>query len=191
MYIADQMRSAFGDSEADLAFLNGGTLRIDDYIIGDITFEDVGRTFGFSSFLRHMTMTGAEFRTLMEAGYRGVGPSKGYFPQVSGYRICADRRRPEGQRVVSLQVPAGDRWQEIDPAQEYTLVAPDFLYNGGDGYDFSGAANVSLPGSELKYLVIDGIVRAQAAGKTIGRATDPDNLRIVMLDEQRSKCWAE
>ncbi|MEQ8204859.1 MAG: bifunctional UDP-sugar hydrolase/5'-nucleotidase [Woeseia sp.] len=188
-FIADQMRPAFGEPHADLAFLNGGTLRIDDFIIGDITFEDVGRTFGFSSFLRHMTMTGADFRALMEAGYRGAGPSKGYFPQVSGYRICADRRRPEGQRVISLQVPVDNGWEEIDPDMEYTLVAPDYLYNGGDGYDFSGASDVSLPASELKYLVVDGIVSAQAEGRAIGSEPDPDQPRIVILDNERSECW--
>ncbi len=189
VFIADQMRPAFGEPQADLAFVNGGTLRIDDFIIGDITFEDVGRTFGFSSYLRHMTMSGADFRRLMEAGYRGAGPSKGYFPQISGYRICADRRRPEGQRVVSLQVPVADGWQEIEPDKDYTLVAPDYLYNGGDGYDFSAARNVSRPGSELKYLVVDGIVRAQAEGRAIGAVSDPNQPRIVILDGQRSECW--
>ena len=53
-FIADQMRGAFGEPDADLAFINGGTLRIDDYIAGDITFEDIGRIFGFSSLLGHL-----------------------------------------------------------------------------------------------------------------------------------------
>ena len=34
----------------------------------------------------------------MEAGYRGQGPSKGYFPQVSGFRIWVDRKRPDLKR---------------------------------------------------------------------------------------------
>lgn len=188
VFIADQMRGAFGEP-AQLAFVNGGTLRIDDYIIGDISFEDVGRTFGFSSFLRHMTITGADFKTLLEAGYRGAGPSKGYFPQISGFRVCVDRTRPNRQRIVSLQVPGDGGWQDIDPAATFSLVAPDYLYGGGDGYDFKAATNVSLPGSELKYRVIDAIVAAQAEGLTIGSATDEDNLRIVILDDQRRSCW--
>ena len=112
-FVVDQMRGAFGKPVADLAFINGGTLRIDDYIIGDIAFEDIGRTFGFSSYLRYMTMPGEEFRDVLEAGYRGSGPSKGYFPQVSGFRVCVDRSRPEGDRIVSLQLPGADRWEEI------------------------------------------------------------------------------
>ncbi|MCB1843831.1 MAG: bifunctional metallophosphatase/5'-nucleotidase, partial [Halioglobus sp.] len=102
VFIADQMTGAFGEPAAQLAFVNGGTLRVDDFVTGDITFEDIGRTFGFSSFLRRMTMSGADFQNTLQAGYRGAGASKGYFPQVSGFRVCVDRRRPEGQRIVSL-----------------------------------------------------------------------------------------
>jgi 2',3'-cyclic-nucleotide 2'-phosphodiesterase (5'-nucleotidase family) len=191
VFIADQMRGAFRGPPAELAFVNGGTLRIDDFIADEITFEDVGRTFGFSSYLRRMTMTGADFRALLEAGYRGAGPSKGYFPQVSGFRVCVDRRLPEGRRIVSLQVPVANGWQEIEPGRNYSLVAPDYLYGGGDGYDFSAATNVSLAGSELKYLVVDGIVRAQAEGRTVGGPSDPQNPRIVILNDKRSVCWPD
>jgi 5'-nucleotidase len=134
-FIVDQMRVAFGEPMADLAFINSGTLRIDDYIEGDIRFEDIGRTFGFSSFLRYTTVTGAEFKRIMEAGYRGGPESQGYFPQVSGFRVCVDRSRNEFDRIVSLQVPVDGGWQEIEADREYTLVVPDFLYGGGDGYE--------------------------------------------------------
>ena len=93
-FIVDQMPGAFGDPAADFAFINSGSLRIDDYVADDITFEDIARTFGFSSFLRYVTLTGDEFRQLMEAGFRGDGTSQGYFPQISGFRLCVDRSFP-------------------------------------------------------------------------------------------------
>jgi len=191
-FIADQMRTAFRNPPADLAFVNSGTLRIDDFIAEDITFEDVGRTFGFSSFLRYMTMSGGDFRTLLEAGYLGIGPSKGYFPQVSGFRVCIDRSRPDGQRIVQMLVPVdGGGWQEIDQEKDYLVVAPDYIYRGGDGYDFSNARDVSRPGSELKYLVLDGIIRAQSLGETVGSAVDPDNARFAVLPDNRDRCFDE
>ncbi|HZW59673.1 MAG TPA: 5'-nucleotidase C-terminal domain-containing protein [Woeseiaceae bacterium] len=189
-FIADRMRGAFGEPPADFAFVNGGTLRIDDYIAGDITFEDVGRTFGFSSFLRRMTLSGDDFRDLLEAGYRGSGASKGYFPQISGFRVCVDRSRPEGRRIVSLQVPTADGWADIDPRADYTLVAPDYLYGGGDGYDFSAAREVSPPGSELKFLVVDAIMNAQADGDAVGQPVDPDDPRIVIRNAGRRYCFS-
>ncbi len=190
-FIADQMRGAFRDGQADLAFVNGGTLRIDDYIEGDILFEDIGRTFGFSSYLRKTTLTGAEFRDVLEAGYRGEGPSKGYFPQVSGFRVCVDRGRNSGDRIVSLQVPTEEGWQEISADTEYSIVVPDYLYRGGDGYDIPKDRPASPPGSELKYLVLDAILAAQARGETIGAAVSPDNPRYHELRDSQERCFQD
>jgi len=187
-FIADQMRGAFG-KPADLAFINGGTLRIDDFIEDDILFEDIGRTFGFSSYLRQTTLTGAEFRKVLEAGYRGFGDSKGYFPQVSGFRVCVDRSREEFDRIVSLQVPAGKSWMEIIDDKEYRVVVPDYLYRGGDGYDIPQDRPATPPGSELKYLVLDGILQAQAAGEKIGAAVDPRNPRYFELKTSEQRCF--
>lgn len=187
-FIADQMRGAFGEP-ADLAFVHGGTLRLDDYVEDDITLEDVERIFGFSSLLRRMTLSGEAFRELLEAGYRGEGPSKGYFPQVSGFRVCVDRGRAEGERIVELQVADGGRWLPIDADEDYDLVAPDFLYRGGDGYDFSAAREVSPPGSELKYLVVDAIIEAQSEGRAVGAPVDPNDPRIVILGDGRDTCF--
>ena len=188
-FIVDQMRGAFGSEPADLAFINSGTIRIDDFISDDITFEDIGRTFGFSSFLRYTTLSGAEFRQVLEAGYRGSGPSKGYFPQVSGFRICVDRRRPDGDRIVSLQVPASGAWQEIGVDTQYDVIVSDFLWGGGDGYEWPEGRQASRAGSELRYLVLDAIMAAQARGERVGEDVDPANPRIVILGPSRDTCW--
>jgi 2',3'-cyclic-nucleotide 2'-phosphodiesterase (5'-nucleotidase family) len=189
-FIVDQMRTAFGEPYADLAFINSGTLRIDDFIEDDILFEDIGRTFGFSSHLRHTTVTGAEFREILEAGYRGEPYAQGYFPQVSGFRICVDNSRPEFDRIVSLQVPVDGSWAEIAEDKQYTLVVPDFLYNGGDGYSIPHDRFASRPASELKYLVLDAILRAQARGHAVGKAITPDNRRIHILADPAERCWS-
>ena len=188
-FITDQMRVAFGEPVADLAFLNSGTLRIDDFIEDDILFEDIGRTFGFSSLLRYTTVTGAEFKRIMEAGYRGGPVAQGYFPQVSGFRICVDQGRPEFDRIVSLQVPIGDGWAEIAAEDEYVLVVPDFIYGGGDGYEIPQDRFASRPASELKYLVLDAILRAQGAGESVGEAVTIENRRIHRLSEPGERCF--
>jgi len=188
-FIVDQMLTAFGEPAADVAFINSGSLRIDDFIADDISFEDISRTFGFSSFLRYMTMTGAEFQQVMEAGFRGTGYSAGYFPQVAGFRICVDSSRESGSRIVSMQVPADSGWQEIDAEADYLIVVPDFLYRGGDGYQMPEGRDASRAGSELKYLVLDAILRAQGEGRPIGAPVDPRNPRIVQLDADRMECF--
>ncbi len=188
-FVVDQMRTAFGEPSADFAFINSGTLRIDDFIADDIRFEDIGRTFGFSSFLRYTTLTGAEFKRVMEAGYRGGPESQGYFPQVSGFRVCVDRSREEFDRIVSLQVPGDAGWTEIEPDREYTVIVPDYLYGGGDGYDIPKDRFASRPGSELKYLVLDAILRAQAIGEAVGEPVTRDNRRYHSLREPKEPCF--
>lgn len=122
----------------------------------------------------------------LKAGYRGPGPGKGYFPQISGFRVCVDRSRPNGERIVQMQMqlPTEDRvWEEIFPDKAYSVVVPDFIYRGGDGYDFSVARDAFRPGSDLKYLVLDAVIRALAAGEKIGVERTPDNARFAILPD--------
>ena len=188
-FIVDQMLTAFGEPAADFAFINSGSLRIDDFIADDIRFEDIGRTFGFSSFLRYVTMSGSEFRHVMEAGFRGDGTSQGYFPQIAGFRVCVDRGLEEGSRIVNLQVPVDDGWREIDDAGDYMVVVPDFLYRGGDGYEMPEGSSGSRTGAELKYLVLDVILALQSRGKTVGTRIESSNARIVLLDGDQPGCF--
>jgi len=188
-FIVDQMLTAFGEPAADFAFINSGSLRIDDTIAGDITFEDIARTFGFSSYLRYVTITGDQFRELMEAGFRGDGTSQGYFPQVAGFRVCVDPSRASGSRIVSLQIPAAGGWREIDPAASYMLVLPDFLYGGGDGYRLPAGASGSRTGAELRYLVLDAVLRAQAEGRAVGTPVSATAPRIRLLRSPENDCF--
>jgi 5'-nucleotidase len=188
-FITDQMRTAFGAPAVDFAFVNSGTLRLDDYIEDDILFDDIGRTFGFSSYLRYTTLTGAEFKRVMEAGYRGGPQAQGYFPQISGFRVCIDRSRNEFDRIVSLQVPTEAGWQEVESQREYTVVVSDFLYGGGDGYEIPKDRFASRPGSELKYLVLDAILRAQGLGQEVGVPVTKENRRYHALREGKEPCF--
>jgi hypothetical protein len=47
----------------------------------------------------------------------------------------------------------------------------------------------SRPGSELKYLVLDAIINAQAQGRPIGVPVDPSNPRFVELGKNRQVCF--
>lgn len=138
-----------------------------------------------------MTLSGAEFVVLLEAGYRGEGRSHGYFPQISGFRVCVDRSRPDFSRIVSLQVPATNGWAEIVDERQYTLVIPDFLFGDRDGYTMPRSARESAtpPGTVLQYLVLDAIIKNQAKGEKIGAKVDPANPRYVALGPNRENCW--
>ena len=87
-------------------------------------------------------------------------------------------------------MPVNDDWQEIDADTEYTLVVPDFLYRGGDGYKLPQDRPVSRPGSELKYLILDAIFRAQAEGRAIGIPVDPANPGIEVHEALNAQCFS-
>ena len=108
---------------------------------------------------------------------------------MSGFRVCVDRNRDEWHRIVSLQVPAENGWQEIDAVAEYSVVVPDFLYGGGDGYQIPKDRPASRPASELVYLVLNAILDAQAQGLKVGAHVDPVNPRYVELNDERLSCF--
>ena len=70
-----------------------------------------------------------------------------------------------------------------------SVVVPDFLYRGGDGYQFPPDRPASRPASELVYLVLDAVINAQAEGRGIGALVDPQNPRIVILETPGQPCW--
>ena len=190
MFIADQMKHAFPRQDIDFALINSGSLRIDDVVATDITWEDIARTFTYPSALRYLEIPGGDFRDLLENGYRG-SEGEGYFPQISGFRVCVDRSRENGERIVELQAPAGGTWAEIDDDRVYAVVAPDFIVRGGDGYNFSKALITSPAGSELKFLVLDRIMQATAKGATIGKANAAAGQRYVKLEPGEKSCFVQ
>jgi len=108
---------------------------------------------------------------------------------VSGFRVCVDRSRNEGDRIVSLQVPVNAAWQEIQADKTYSLVVPDYLYGGGDGYQIPKDRPASRPASELIYRVLDAVLSARAEGRKIGQAVDPANPRYHELREGKEPCF--
>ncbi len=80
----------------------------------DILFEDIGRTFGFTLVSAPDNDDAApNFAKFWKRAIGVRSTSKGYFPQVSGFRVCVDRSRHERDRIVSLQVPTERRLAEI------------------------------------------------------------------------------
>ena len=93
--------------------------------------------------------------------------------------------------VEFIDIDRIGRLAEIAAEDEYVLVVPDFIYGGGDGYEIPQDRFASRPASELKYLVLDAILRAQAEGLAIGEPVDAGNPRYVQVGPSREECWAE
>lgn len=177
-WLVDQMRTAFPTVPADVAVLNGGAIRIDDAITGDIRWEHLARTFGFPTRVGLVWLRGRDLKeTVLERGVSG-GRGEGRFLQVSGLRFAFDRSRPANQRVTSVEIQRGTSWEPLDDNRVYVVAVPDYLFGGGDGYHFHDRAILSVPpGADLRLIAFDALSAAYANGQAIaptveGRITE-------------------
>jgi len=166
-WLADQMRTAFPTQPADIAVLNGGALRIDDVFGDTLRWEHLARTFGFPTRVALVSLRGTDVRGMLERSVSG-GEGEGRFLQVSGLRVRFDRARPEGGRVLDVQVQRGAAWAPLAADSVYTVAVPDYLFGGGDGYTFAKNAVASVPpGPDLKLLAFDALAALYARGEAI------------------------
>jgi 5'-nucleotidase len=171
-FVADSFRKAAG---ADVALVNGGSLRADTVISkGDITLRDVLSILPFNNQLSKIEVTGATLLEALEHGVSRSGPGSepGSFPQVSGLRYSFDARLPSGARIKEVTV-AG---RPLDAKKTYTLVTTKYVADGGDQYAMFKAAR-RLPLGKM----IDSEVLRQAIAsvKSIAPRTDG---RVRRLD---------
>ena len=167
-WLTDRMRTAFLGDTTDAAVLNGGALRIDDVVRDTIRWEHLARTFGFPTRVGVVKLYGRDLRArVLERGVSG-GRGEGRFLQVSGLKVRFDRSRPEGQRVLDVQVQRGEGWAPLADDSVYTVAVPDYILGGGDGYTFGQVALDTIPpGADLKLLAFDALIGAYAAGRPI------------------------
>jgi 5'-nucleotidase len=128
--VADAHRAATG---ADVAVTNPGGLR-QDLPAGDVTYGALFAAQPFGNTLVTMTLTGAEFRRVLEQQWQRAadGSELVRVLQVSGLRYTWDDRRPSGDRVTDLRLAPDGR--PIEPARPYRVTVNSFLGDGGDGF---------------------------------------------------------
>ncbi|HKP74406.1 MAG TPA: 5'-nucleotidase C-terminal domain-containing protein [Longimicrobiaceae bacterium] len=166
-WLADQMRTAFPTRPADIAVLNGGAIRIDDQFGDTLRWEHVARTFGFPTRVALASIHGRDVRGMMERSVSG-GIGEGRFLQVSGLKVRFDRSRPEGQRILEVQVQRGTGWAPLADDSVYVVAAPDYVFGGGDGYTFAQRAVETVPpGPDLKLIAFDVLSALYARGEAI------------------------
>ena len=172
-FIADSFRRASG---ADVALINGGSIRADDVLpAGDLAVRDVLSILPFGNNLSVLDVTGEVLRQALEHGVSLTGPGAepGPFPQVSGLTFSFDASRPPGSRVVGDVMVNGER---LDPQKHYKLVTTSFIAGGGDQY----AMFVGRPNTPTQ-LTDSGVLRkAIEDAQTISPQTDG---RIKRLDK--------
>ena len=133
-FVADAFRKATG---ADVALVNGGSLRADTIIKpGILTKRDVLSILPFNNRVVKVQVSGAVIRAALEHGVESLGQElqPGRFPQVSGIRFAFDANRKPGARLTSVTVNG----KVLDDRRNYTLATTSYVaVDFGDGYRFA------------------------------------------------------
>lgn len=124
--IAKAMRAAYPTS--DIALFNGGSIRIDDVVQGNITQYDIVRMLPFGGGIQRVAMTGRLLQQLLTAGRLNVG--RGGYLQTDGANY------DEGSQTWLIN------GKPLLTDRDYEVAIPDFLMTGKEfGMSYLTPAN--------------------------------------------------
>jgi 5'-nucleotidase len=182
-FVADSLRRA---TAADVALVNGGSIRVDEIIRpGRLTERDVLSILPFKNKLVKIGVTGEVLRQALEQGVSRIAPGSepGAFPQVSGIQFSYDASRQPGNRIVQLKVNG----QPVSPSRKYSLATTTFVaLDGGDGYTMLKNATV-LTAPDRTPLDSDALRRA-LMGRVIAPKIEGRIQRLDKTPATRTEC---
>ncbi|KRQ87670.1 Trifunctional nucleotide phosphoesterase protein YfkN precursor [Caloramator mitchellensis] len=130
-WVSDVMRKRAG---VQIGITNGGGLRT-SIPAGDITMGKMYEVMPFDNTLVKMELTGADLKKVLENGI--MNQTIGWV-QVAGVKVYYNPKANAGERITSMRLNDGTK---VEMDKYYTVVTNDFMFTGGDNYDFKGAKN--------------------------------------------------
>lgn len=156
-FLADNMRKAYRNA-ADIAVLNGGSIRIDDTFCDKITFEHLERTFAFPSPVVFVKLKGKDIREQILESSAKSKKGDGSFLQVSGVSFRRVPDNEDGKILQDLKVQSGRAWADLRDDKTYVVAVPGYLFNCGNGYQFRKYVTEYIPpGPDLRTLTYSAL----------------------------------
>ena len=149
---ASEMQRKVG--KADIAIQNGGGLRR-TLAAGKITVGDLYEIMPFDNYLVVFDLPGSEIKKAINHGIMNPNMTDGQF---AGLKVEYDSRKPFESRILSITLADGT---PLDMNKTYKVVVNDFMFTGGDKYDFSKATNVVETYIPIRDCLIDEIKLAK------------------------------
>ncbi|MEE8525911.1 MAG: 5'-nucleotidase C-terminal domain-containing protein [Thermoanaerobaculia bacterium] len=164
-WILDQVLGRFRDHGVVAAFVNSGSLRLNQNIPAgaDVTLRHVEEIFQYPSELKILRVTG---EVLQQAVSHAITDwtGSGHWLQISGFAFRHDPDLRTADRLTLL-TPAGPR--PIVPDEELLVVTSGFVAAGNDGFEMlSEDLIVPYDGGpvDLRDLVVAGLAAAADEG---------------------------
>lgn len=128
-WTCEVMREKVG---VQIAMTNGGGLRV-PVPAGDITAGILYEVMPFDNTLYTMKLSGADVKANIEHGI--MNEDIGWV-QISGVMVTYNKEAEAGNRITSMVLADGT---PIEMDKYYTVVTNDFMFTGGDNYNFKNA----------------------------------------------------
>ncbi len=173
LWQATEIAAGFGVAAPDIAFQNGGGIRLPDTLLftgasvgspQDVTRLDINNLFPFPNFVSMVeNVPLSQLKVILENAVSRVEFVDGRFAHVAGMTFEWDstgvansdrvRKITIGSEVVFDAAAGG---YQVPETTTYNVATIDFLARGGDGYDFGGlpftTLGVTYEQSMLNYL---------------------------------------
>ncbi|OAF69336.1 hypothetical protein A3Q56_02862 [Intoshia linei] len=146
-FISDIMLNA---CDADIAFLNSGTLRSDQiHKAGNFTYRDLFNLLPMLDSLLVVLLSGQQIKEALENSCRMWPALEGRFLQLSGITYTFDARRDSGNRLVSVYLTNGEA---LDLSRKYRVCMKEYLRSGKDGFTVLSQGQVLLDSEDAPLL---------------------------------------
>jgi 2',3'-cyclic-nucleotide 2'-phosphodiesterase (5'-nucleotidase family) len=190
-WVADQMVQTMKDCGAQVAFINSGSLRLNqDLSAGTrITRRHVEELFAYPTPLRLIRIDGATLQQVVDNAVRHW-PGSGSWLQVSGLAYVHDTTG-KAARNLSLLTPEGAR--PVRPDETILVVTNDYLVDPDagdqDGYTMldgekQKVEGCAAEGRDLKEVVVEALKAAGTSSFNGGIAPQAEG-RICQPDDNR------
>ncbi|MGL4662490.1 MAG: bifunctional metallophosphatase/5'-nucleotidase, partial [Culicoidibacterales bacterium] len=167
-----------------IVIMNGGGFR-DPIAAGTITQGTMYNIMPFDNYLVTMDLTKEQVKKNIENGILNTDVG---WVQFSGLTVYYDPTQPAGSRITEMYyTPTNEKGEQIGLAEElvdgklYKVVTNDFMFTGGDKYDFKNAQNVKTYDGDL---LRDSV---QAQLKKLGTVTYNNVPRLLKVPDEANK----
>ncbi|WP_291636867.1 5'-nucleotidase C-terminal domain-containing protein [Clostridium sp.] len=130
-WTTDVMRKVAG---TQIGITNGGGLRV-PLAAGNITMGNMYEVMPFDNTLVTMELKGSDLKKVIE---NGIGNEEIGWVQIGGVKVYYDEKADFGKRISAMVLEDGTT---VEMDKTYTVVTNDFMFTGGDKFDFAGAIN--------------------------------------------------
>lgn len=144
-------------AKVEIAIQNGGGLRR-GFDKGDITMGMMYELMPFDNTLVTMKLKGKDVKAALE---NGIGNDEIGWVQFAGIKIEYDLTRPFGDRITKMTL---DNGKAVDLETYYTVVTNDFMYTGGDKYNFSAGIEALDTGVPIRDAIVE-VLKARLKGE--------------------------